>query len=169
MAGLPDAGWAVAKFVWRVFPNRWRRERRIDGRPGWIDREYMLDVGQDEFLVLLLVAETDLDEEIEVLVAAFFGDQIEHRVVDVLAIGEDLVHRRACQQATVGTWVHSSDGVKIGIQDIVEVLVKPVVGLRVFLENEALPKPRNVRKMPFRRADVWHALHDVVLWLEVLA
>ncbi len=96
MADLPDAGWSVAKFVRRGFPIRWRRERWIDSRPGGIDGEHVLDVGKDEFLVLLLVVETDLDQEIEVLVAGIFGDQIEHRVVDVFAIRDDFVHRRAC-------------------------------------------------------------------------
>ena len=114
------------------------------------------------------MVETDLDEEIEVLVAGFFGDQIEHRVVDVFTIGDDFIHCRARQQATIRTWVHSTDGVKIRIQDVVEVLVKPVVVFRVFLENEALKKPGDMREMPFRGTDVRHALHDVVLRLEVL-
>jgi len=98
----------------------------------------------------------------------FFGDQIKHRIVDMVAIGDDFLNRRACQQATIRPWIHSTDRIKIRIQDIVEILVKPVVGFRVFLENEALEKPRDMREMPFRRADVRHTLHDVVLGLEVL-
>lgn len=61
-----------------------------------VGREHVLDVGQDQFLMLLLVVQSQFQQGVEVrVVAAQARDQIVHGAVHVLAIVQHVGKRRA--------------------------------------------------------------------------
>ena len=141
---------------------------RIHRRLRRVQREQVLQVRQQQFLVLLFVidAEDDALPDVAVVPAR---EQLLHRLVDVPAIGENFAYRRPCQHAPVGAFVHLADRVIIRVEDIVKVVVETTVAGGELLEQEALEKPGDVRKMPFGRTRIRHRLHDEILRQQVLA
>lgn len=87
-AVMADAGHAA-----RVLGPASRRGRRQGGgvvgrvgRPQWVGVEQVLDVGEDQFLVLLLVVEPQRQQGVECRVAGLAGDQRMHGLVHMLAV-----------------------------------------------------------------------------------
>jgi hypothetical protein len=62
---------------------------RIVGRIGLVEREGMQNIGEQQFLVLLLVIESDFDNRNELPKVFARFDQCRHRVIDMGAIRGD--------------------------------------------------------------------------------
>ena len=72
----------------------------------------MQDVGEDQFLVLLLMVQPQLDQprQRRPLAIGTGGDEVLHRGIDVLAIGVDVGHRRTRQQAPLRPRMARAEG-----------------------------------------------------------
>ena len=148
-------------------PGGGRRLARVARPVGGAERvagEDVLDVHQQQFLVLLLVVQPELDQ-----FAGFrpgpVGKRLEqpgHRLVDMGAIGDDLGHRRARQQAPVRTGVPVPHPFVIGVEQVSERGIERRVCRQMRSQDEGLEEPGHMSEMPFRRADVGHRLHLLV-------
>ena len=63
--------------------------------------------------------------------------------------------------------MHGAGGVVIGIKQKCIFRDRRHISGDKFFEHECLKKPSRMRKMPFRRADVGHRLHDAVLRFKI--
>ena len=81
-------------------------------------RKGVKDVGQHQFLMLLLVVEADLDQRRDgaQLVVTGFTEEFHHRRIDVTAIGRDLVGGGPGQIAAPVPGVTGSGADVIGIE-----------------------------------------------------
>ncbi len=135
------------------------------GRPQGVAREDAENVGQKQFLVLLLMGDAKNDQRGDARPRGVIGagHQLIHRGVDVGAIGGDLADGGARQQAPVRSRMTRAQGLVIGIeQEAVAGIEKPVA-VKIRLEQEGLEEPGGVRQMPLGRAGVRHRLDDLIL------
>src|SRR6266576_2441970 len=104
---VPDGAKALSDRMpcerrWR-FTRGSRRARRVAvGRPHRVAREGVLDVGEQELLVLLLVMETERDREVELGDIVGPREPSEHRLVDVRAVALHLGEARTREQTALG-------------------------------------------------------------------
>ncbi len=127
----------------------------------------MLDIGQQQLLVLLLVVQAERRELADLRIAASHLQQLEHRPVDMMSIVEDLEQGRPGQQAALRPRVHVTGRVVIGVEEKVVLLIEAPVSGKMRLQHEALEEPGDMRQVPLRRAHIRHGLHDAVFRLEV--
>src|SRR6185436_14448871 len=115
-----------------------------------VAREQVLDVGEDQLLVLLLVVEAELEDRREIVLerAASRREERADVRVDVRAVGEDLRQRRPRDEAALGTRVLASHEVVVGIEENAEALVEGLVLREPGLENERLEEPARVGQVP---------------------
>jgi hypothetical protein len=116
-----------------------------------VGEESVLDVGGDEFLVLLLVVEAEDDAAGGFGVGGELGCGFEEsgdRRVDVGAVGEDVGDGRAREAGAEGFGGHVAEGVVVGVEEPVEVWVEVLVGGDEFAEDEGLEEPGGVGEMP---------------------
>jgi hypothetical protein len=123
------------------------------------------DVGQHQFLVLLLVIEADLDQRGELRQALLVGslEELDHGGIDMPAIGADLVCARTGQVAALVAGVPGTCADVIGIKQKRVVGVEGLVAHAVLAEQELLEKPGGMGAMPFGRTGVRHRLDQLVL------
>ena len=79
----------------RVRPRAWAPV----GRPQRVLRERVLDVGEDQLLVLLLVVDAQLEQAPGLRIHAIRGERLEYGFVDVRAVRADLGDIRAREEA----------------------------------------------------------------------
>ena len=122
VAGMPDAVDAFIKLHPRVARSGRRRRsphRIVGGRNG-ILCEGVEDVGQHQFLVLLLVIEADFHQRSEARQGGVIGlmEEFDHRGIDVPAIGRHFFGTGAGQMASLGASVARAGADIIGIEQI---------------------------------------------------
>ena len=114
------------------------------------------DVGQEQLLVLLLVVDAELDQRQR------FGRQRRQRalerLVDMSAIGADLVERRAAEHAAPGPRVTRAFAFVIAVEQEGVALVERAVAGDVIAQHEGLEEPGGVGEMPFGRRGVGERL-----------
>jgi len=120
----------------------------------------VLDVGREQFLVLLLVMKAYLDAPRE-LVIEIGAKQIKNGVVYARAVGRDLVVTWSREKATARTVVLLSDRVVVTVEQ------HGVGGRRKALDtgrthHERLEEPRRVCAVPLCRARIRHTLNALV-------
>ena len=128
-------------------------------------REGVQDVGQHQFLMLLLVIEADFDQRRErpQRVLAGLVEEFHHGGVDMPAVGGDLVGARTGQMAALVAGVARAGADIVGIEQIGVIGVKRLVARAVLAEQELLEEPGGMGAVPFRRARVRHRLDQLVL------
>jgi hypothetical protein len=143
--------------------------RRLIGRQQRVDREDVLDVHQDQFLMLLFVLQAQFDEGRGLMPHRRAGliNQPQHRRADMVAIGADRIDRRARQKPAFRPWVAWPGRLVIGIEQISEGRIEHPVSRVERPEQKGLEEPTGVGEMPFCRADVGHRLDRLVLGREV--
>ncbi len=126
-----------------------------------VGEEGVLDVGGDELLVLLLVLEAEGDAA-----GGFVLDGVlEERGdggVDVGAVGEDGVERRAGEGGAEFFLGHVAEGVVVAVEEPVEVGVEGLVGGDELAEDEGLEEPAGVGEVPFDGAGLGAGLDHQV-------
>ena len=100
----------------------------------------MQDVGEHQFLMLLLVIESDIHQRREPCQRGRIGfrQEFHHRRIDVLAIGRDLVGAGARYMTALGTGVPRSGSHVIGIEQKRVVRVKGLIAGAMRAEQELL-------------------------------
>ena len=119
--------------------------------------EEVLDVGENQLLVLLLVLEAEHDAGAN-LVAHAALQRLQHPLVDAPAIAANVVEGRTRQQAARGARMTRTDRFVIRVEEVVERRFE-----RRPLQHERLEKPGRVGEVPLGRARVRHRLHLAVL------
>ena len=146
-----------------------RRARRLPfgviDRVGRVLREGMQDVGEQQFLVLLLVMQADLQNREYALRVRrrHLLDQPLDRRIDMGAIAGDVLAVRPGDQAALGAGVARPSGDIIGVEQERKTLIENPVGGIVRHQQELLEEPGDVRAVPFGRRGVGHRLDDLVL------
>ena len=166
VAGVADAHDAA-----RVLgPSRDRRgavgDRRLERelavrRAERVARQDVLDVGEQQLLVLLLVVEAERDKEGD-LVGGASVEQALHSDVDVLPVVGDLGDARAGDDAALVPRLPVPDSVVVRVEQVAERIVVEAVAAVLRREDEGLEEPGRVRPVPLRRARVGHRLHGLV-------
>ncbi len=114
----------------------------------------MFDIGQQQFLVLLLVPAAQHHQRRQIVL----GQQRLHRRVHMRAVSEDLVERRARDHPAIEAIDPLPLGFVIGIEQERPIGVIRLVSVAVLAQEKRLEEPGRVRQMPFRRRGVFHRL-----------
>ena len=142
--------------------GRGARQRPVPGvgRVLRVERQRMLDVGQQQFLVLLLMVQAQVDElrQFRALGIPGPGNDVKHARIDLRPVGQHFIERRAADQAPLRARILVAHAVVVAVEQDAKTGVK---GLELALEAfqyEGFKKPGQVRQMPFGRAGVGHGL-----------
>lgn len=136
------------------------------GRPERVGVQQVLDVGEDQFLVLLLVVEPQFQQGVESRVAGLAGDQRVHGFVHMLAVAQYLGQVRAREQAALRPRMARADGVVVGVEQHAVAGMEGAIARRMAAQQEGLEEPGGVRQMPFDGAAVRHGLRLAVFGAE---
>ena len=134
-----------------------RRRRQIAvSRLERVLRERREDVGEEQFLVLLLVVDTELDQ------CQRLGRKRRQRArqcrIDVRTIGADLIERGAAQHPAPGPGVARAFAVVIAVEQEGVALVEQAVSGGVIAKHERFEEPGGMGEVPFRRRRVGEGL-----------
>jgi len=141
-----------------------RQSVRVGGMERIVAQD-VLEIGQHEFLMLLLVVQPERHERREARPGRVVErrDQRPHGLVDMGPVGVDLGHRRAREQTALGAGVAAAHGLVIGIEQIAVIRVAGSVAGPVGNQQRGLEEPADMGEVPFGRTDVQNCLDDVVI------
>src|SRR5690242_16951641 len=122
----------------------------------------MLDVGEYEFLMLLLVMEAQ-GNAIGNATVVQLGNKSLQRIVDKVAIFENLARCRPRQHSAPGTRMPRAERLIVRIEEKVVALVERTIAGRVRQQDNALEEPCGMGEVPFRGAGVGHRLDRLIL------
>ncbi len=149
------------------------RDRQVGavGRPERIDREVVLDIRQQQFLMLLFMMAAEHHARRDFGPARFLhrGEQGGHRLVHLRAIAKNFRGRGTGKQAALRAREWRSDLLIIRVEQVFELRVKRAVTGKKSLEQEGFEEPGRVRKVPLGGADIGHGLQAVIVRRERLA
>src|SRR3954465_2151571 len=129
--------------------RKWRgrddvgRHKFLVGRLQRILREGVQNIREDQFLVLLLVIDSQFDKCCSFWVNAV-GQKIEHRFISMPSIGGDLVGGRPRQQSTLRTRVPLANSFIVGIEEVRVGRIEDLT-MRTPRKDEVFKEPRRVR------------------------
>jgi len=140
-------------------------QRGLVDRVERIDAEIVLDVGDQQLLVLLLMVQSQLGARgnYRPVGRGAVRNECHHRRVDVGPIGHHLGDRRPRQQATPGPRIDLSDLLIVRVEEELECLAERLVAGGERLQHEGLEEPADVGQVPLRRAGEHGTLDQVVL------
>ena len=118
----------------------------------------MQNVREEQLLVLLLVMTAQF-HELRDSRGSILLQQPLLAIVNMLTIAKERLERRPSQQASAWARMACADGLIVGVEQEIKILVKYPVPRQMRYEHEALEEPRRMSQMPFRRAGVRHGLH----------
>ena len=125
-------------------------------------RQGVFDVGEQQFLVLLLVLQAEFDERGELGVVAARAQQCLQTFVDVRAPAFHVGKQRARDQAALGARELLADAVVVAVEEHAEARVEGAELRLEAFEQKGLEEPGHVREVPFHGARVGHRLHLAV-------
>ena len=118
----------------------------------------MFDVGQQQFLMLLLVVKAKRDELVQLDVVRMLTQHRQHAFIDSFPVSHHTSQRGATDQSALCAWVLVSYTDVVAVEQHAKTCIKRLeVGLILF-KNEGFKKPGQVGQMPFGRAGVRHGL-----------
>jgi hypothetical protein len=137
---------------------------RAISRAQRVQREQAENIRHQQFLMLLLVIDADLDKPRDLRgIAQSDRKHLSQPSIDMPAIGMDFIGARPRQQSAMLARLPLALRLIIGIEAEVEPLVEDAIAGRMGLENEALEEPGRVRKVPLGGARVVHRLDALIL------
>jgi hypothetical protein len=131
-----------------------------------VGEEGVLDVGGDQFLVLLLVFQAEDDAADGFGVGRVFGlsaKQLDDGGVDVGAVGEDVGDGRAGEAGAKRFGGHVAQGVVVGVEEPVEVGMEVLVSGEEVAQDKGLKEPRGVGEVPLGGAGLRRGLDHQIL------
>ena len=124
----------------------------------------MQSIGEQQFLVLLLVVQSEFNQsQCFARQFAFIQKQLLHGCVHVFAKRQHLRQRWAGQQTALRARVTRPQSFVIRVEKICKRIVKHLIARQVRQQHDVFKKPTGVRQMPFGRAGVRHGLHALIL------
>ena len=132
-----------------------RRELAISGLERVLG-ESREDVGEEQLLVLLLMVDAELDH-VERR-GRKRRQRALQRLVDVRAIGADLVERGAAQHPAPGPRVARAFALVIAVEQKGVALVEQAIAGDMVAQHEGFEEPGRMGEMPFRRRSVGEGL-----------
>ncbi len=167
----PRRGTDLADLLIALQPaQRGRRRvlrRQVDaiGRAQWIAPERVLDVGEQQLLVLLLVLQAQF-QDLQGLRRQRAGLQLrQHAGFDLVPVLQHLRQRGPRQQAAMRPRMRRADALVVTVEQVIPLRIVRAVR-RIGAKHETLEEPGGVREMPFGRAGVVHALHHRVFFAQ---
>ena len=127
-------------------------------------REGMQNIGEQKFLVLLFVIETEFDQrcdDLECLAFELHDQPVDGRI-DVRAIVGDVGRIGSCQHSAMRTGMARACRDVIRIEQERILFVEFGIALAIGLEQKLFEEPGRVRAVPFGGAGVRHRLDDLV-------
>src|SRR5580700_4031134 len=118
----------------------------------------MQNVCEEQLLVLLLVVTAQF-HELRDSRGSILLQQLLNAGVDMLTIPNDRLECWPSQQASAWARMACADGLIVGVEQEIKMLVEYPIPRQMRYEEEALEEPRRMSQMPFRRAGVRHGLH----------
>src|SRR5262249_17167641 len=163
MANCVNAGRYFNVAAWSLCCPR-RLPFWIIGRVRRILREGVQNVGDQQFLVLLLVMQPDFDnrEYALGLRRRYPPYQSFDRRIDVRAVSRDVFAIRPRDQATLWSRMTGTGRDVVGIKKKRKPLVENLVSRIMGYQQKLLEEPCHMSTMPFGRTGVRHRLHDLV-------
>ncbi len=125
----------------------------------------MLDVGGNEFEMLLLVLEAERDSAdgfVRDRLARILTQERADRCIDVSAIGEDLVEGGTGEGGAKLLLRHVTEGVVVAVEEPLKVRMEGLVVGEKVAKDEGLEEPRGVSEVPFDGARLRTGLHHHV-------
>ena len=122
----------------------------------------MLDIGQQQLLVLLLVVQAEADELAKlclgwpVAMRCSPCYRIEHALVHLCPVAEHILQRRAADQPTLGPWIFIPYRVVIAVEKHPETRIERAEDRLETLEDKGFEKPGEMRQMPLCGACIGH-------------
>ena len=141
---------------------------RIIGGRDRILREGVQNVGEDQFLMLLLVVQADLQDAQHLGEVRLVGtcQQTLHRLVDMVPIGGHLGAVRPGQKAAQRARMTGTGRHVVGIEQVAEGGVEDVIAGKLRHQQKLLEEPSRVRPVPLGGTGIGHRLHDLILGAE---
>ena len=135
------------------------------GRPQRVARQQVLDVGQQQFLVLLFMLQAQLQQRGQTRrrLRAPVLEHLQHALVHRLAIGQHPRQRGPGQQPALGTRMPRTHLLVVGVEQHAEVGIEGRHAGRVLGQDKGLEEPGGMRQMPFGRAGIGHGLYAGIL------
>src|SRR5699024_2291704 len=126
----------------------------------------VLEIGCDQFLVLLLVVEAEPNDgrKLGLVLVARALDQLEYGLVDCGAVATDLGDIGTRDQAALRARVLLANAVVVGVEKVAPGRVDGAPVRVVRLEHEGLEKPGGMGTVPFDRAGAGHRLKRLIFW-----
>ena len=133
-----------------------------------ITRQGVLEVGEDELLMLLLVMQPQDERGPDLSELRLIGpiEKRFHPAVDGRAVVIDLGHRRPGEQAAPIARDTLAHGVVVRIKEIGILRIDWRFAGLFRRQDESLEEPRGMGQVPFDGAGVGHGLDDVVFRLQ---
>ena len=122
-----------------------------------IFREQVQDVGDEQFLMLLLMMAAQFDQRARGRCQRW--QRRDQRRVDMRAIGPHLVQRRAGHHAPAIPRVALAFGFVIAVEQEGPMVVVETITSDGIAQDEGFEEPRRMRQMPFRGAGIGHRLN----------
>ena len=124
----------------------------------------MFDIGDQQFLMLLLMMETERDSKSEIrpLLICYAVDQQRHSFIDMMSITIDFLECRARKETALRAWMHGTRALIIRIEQDGKPVVEFVIISQIYLQEKGFEEPADMGKVPFRWTDVGHGLHAAV-------
>ena len=126
-----------------------------------IEPQVVLEIGEHQFLVLLLMVQAQFDAPPDFVVIAV--QQARHRGVHVRPVVVNLAYRGPRQETAPGPRIRVADAVVVGVEQRLVTVVDAFVARFERPEQKGLEEPGGVRQVPLGRAGIVHGLHAVVL------
>ena len=155
----------------KINPVHWRRDHlapllRSGGglkirRMQRIGEERMLDVGGDQFLMLLFVLEAQRDAPRSFILQRMLH-QDNHCGVDVRAIAQNDIQRRPRERGAQFLLRHFAQRVVVAVEEPVKFRVEGLVPGNELTQDEGLEEPAGVGEMPLHRTRLCAGLHHHV-------
>ena len=124
-----------------------------------VDREQMLDVGQQQFLMLLFVMQAQCHQHGKFGIILTVLQMFDDRIVDALAKTQHLLKRRSAEQTALGTRMHRANRLVVGIEQVAPFRMQ-WLPRRDSGKNELLEEPGRMRQVPFHRTGIGHGLDN---------
>ena len=125
----------------------------------------MLDVGQQQFLVLLLMLQPQCDELQQFVLCSLVRacQQIQHARINLSPPGQHLRQRGAADKAPIGARILVANAVVITVEQNAEAGIKGFETRLKPFQHKSFEKPGHMGQMPLGRAGVGHGLKLAVL------